>query len=207
MPHELIVVLAVAGTAGFFFVVTQLERHKLLALAAAFPDGAQVEGWLPPRLVARQSGYRVEYLVRKHHHRHRHGHRHHTRTHGHSVLTLRSAGGPTWTAAPEGLGSSLLKGLGVMSDIELGVEDLDRSLRFTAKAPRRLPDMLTRDQAEGALRELSSHPRFAGLRCTDAVVEARYTVDVDADYDERELLRRLIPLVELAKATGARPAM
>lgn len=207
MPPGMIALLVIAAFAGVAYVAYHLERQKLLGLAGAFESGAEVEGWMPPRLVARHRGYRVEYQVRKHHHRHRHGFRHHTHTRGQSSITLRAAGGPTWTAAPEGLGTSLLKGLGVMGDIELGVEDLDRRLRFTAKAPRRLPDMLRRPEAEEPLRTLTNHPRFAGLRCTDALVEARYTVEVSADYEERELLHRLEPLIELARGTGARPAV
>jgi hypothetical protein len=206
MPNEIVVILVLAGFAGVFVLVSHFERQKLLQLASAFETGAQVEGWLPPRLVARHRGYRVDYRVMKHQDRHHRGFSHHTHTRGSSTLTLRTSGGPTWTAAPEGLGTALLKGLGVMSDIELGVEDLDRRLRFTAKAPRRLPDMLRRDAAEEALRTLTNHPRFVGLRCTESLVEARYTVDASADYDDRELLHRLEPLVELAQATGARPA-
>jgi hypothetical protein len=207
MPHGIVVVLVVSGMAGLFVLITHLERQKLLRLAAAFTTGAQVEGGVPPRLVARHRGYRVEYRVVKHQQRHRHGFRSSTRTHGHSTVTLRTTAGPTWTAAPEGFATTLLKGLGVMSDIELGVEDLDRKLRFSAKAPRRLPDMLTRQPAAEALRTLASHPRFLGLRCDEAKVEARYNHDSGADYDDRDLLHRLEPLVDLAHATGARPAL
>jgi hypothetical protein len=207
MPQGIVVLLVVAAFAGFAYVAYHLERQKLLELSSAFETGAEIVGFMPPRLVGRHSGYRVEYRVLKHHHRHRHGFRHHSHTRGHSLVTLRTSGGPTWTAAPEGLGTSLLKGLGVMSDIELGVEDLDRRLRFSAKAPRRLPDMLRRSEAQEPLRTLTNHPRFLGLRCTDSLVEARYTVDPSADYDDRELLHRLEPLVELAKGTGARPAV
>ncbi len=207
MPPGMVVLLGGTAAVGLTALFVHLERQKLLGLAEAFESGAEVEGWFPPALLARHRGYRVEYRVRKHQSRHRHGFHRHTRTHGHSVVTLRVAGGPTWTAAPEGIGTALLKGVGLMSDIQLGVEDLDRRLRFTARAASRLPDMLGRPQAQEPLRTLTNHQRFAGLRCDSSRVEARYTVDVHADYDDRELLKRLEPLIELAQATGARPAV
>jgi hypothetical protein len=207
MPQGIVAVLVVSGLIGMLALITHFERQKLLRMAAAFVTGGQVEGWFPPRLVARHRGYRVEYRIMKHQQRHGHGFHHHSHARGHSTVTLRTAGGPTWTAAPEGFGTSLLKGLGVMSDIELGIEDLDRKLRFSAKAPRRLPDMLARKPAEEALRTLSNHPRFLGLRCDDAKVEARYNYESSEDYDDRELLHRLEPLLDLAQATGARPAL
>lgn len=207
MPPGIVAVLVVVGVVAVFALAAHLERQRLLELAGAFETGVQLEGLLMPFLVARFGDYRVEYRVRKRQHRHRHHFRRHAHTQGHSLVTLRTAGGPTWTATPEGIGTALLKGIGVMSDVELGVEDLDRRLRFSARAPRRLPAMLRRPQAEEPLRTLSNHPRFVGLRCDEGRVEARYRVDVTADYDPRELLERLEPLVELARATGARPVV
>ncbi len=207
MPPGIVAILVVVGALVVVGFAAHLERQRLLELAGAFETGVQLEGLLMPFLVARFGDYRVEYRVRKRQHRHRHGFRHHAHTQGHSLVTLRTTGGPTWTAAPEGIGTALLKGIGVMSDVELGVVDLDRRLRFSARAPRRLPDMLRRPQAEEPLRTLSNHSRFVGLRCDEGRVEARYRVDVNADYDPRELLKRLEPLVELARATGARPVV
>jgi len=209
MPNAFVVVLIVAFIATVFAAAVSLERRRLGQLASAFGPNATVTGLLPSRLSARFEEFVVEYRVVKHHSRHRHHAFHPSHAYGQSVLVVRARGGPTWTAAPEGLGTSLLKGLGVMSDIQLGIEDLDRALRFTAKAPRRLPDMLVRPAAQEALRTLAGLPRFAGLRCAESRIEARYSIDphdVDAEYDQDELLRRLKALIALAQATGARPA-
>jgi hypothetical protein len=121
-------------------------------------------------------------------------------------LRIRAASPLRWSASRKGAGATLLAAIGILKDLTIGDEELDRQLRLASGDAPALISLLGQLRTRDALRALAATEGFASIRVraqrTDLEWKPRRP---ELDESPEVLRRRLSAAVELLAACGCPP--
>ena len=194
------VALAVAlGLGVVTLILRHLARRRRERLAPAFelgtcrgvgPLGTVVEG------VYR--GYTCRYAVQ-------HASQYNP---GGASIRLAAASAVRWSAQVADVGSRLMVKVGLLKDVEVGADEFDQRLRFTAEDEGALRSLVGTEAMRTALGALLASPNFAAVQIRADRLDARWAPRSRSLDEDPEVLRsRLEAVVTLAGACGCSPRL
>jgi hypothetical protein len=127
---------------------------------------------------------------------------------GGATLRIRVASPLKWRASRKGVGSALLASIGILKDIAIGDEELDRRLRLAAGDAPMLVSLLGQQRTRDALRALADSEGFASISVRAQRADLKWTPRrPELDENPEMLRRRLSAAVDLLAACGCPPLM
>jgi len=127
---------------------------------------------------------------------------------GGANLRIRVASSLNWSASRNDAGSRLLASIGILKDLAIGDEELDRRLRLSAGDAPMLLSLLGQERTRAALRALADTEGFASIRVRAQRADLKWTPRrPELDEDPSVLRRRLSAAVDLLAACGCPPLM
>ncbi len=198
--HALLLQLSVmaAFCAAVAAVASLVQGRRLRRLAEAFEPGSfRVSGFLPRWAEGRVAGFPCRYRVVAPGKNERGG----------AKLEVRAVTGLDWMAIRPAPAARAMVGTGLLQDVEIGVSDLDRELRFVARDPGSLQGALGAEGPRAALSGLLESATFASLAVRPDRVRVRWKprqrgADEDPDVVVARIRDSLALLVALGYAPG-----
>jgi hypothetical protein len=125
---------------------------------------------------------------------------------GGAVLQVVATSLSTWSVAVSDGASRLFSRIGLMQDLDIGDENLDERLRFSAADPGFLTTSLSTGAARSALTKLVDQPNFKNAEVTTQRLQIQWRPrNKQLDEDPDAVRRRLEIAVELLTALGMPP--
>ena len=125
---------------------------------------------------------------------------------GGANLRIRVASPLKWSAARKGVGSAVLASIGILKDLAIGDEELDRRLRLSAGDAPMLRSLFGQQRTRGALRALADTEGFASISVRAQRADLKWTPRrPELDENPEMLRRRLSAAVDLLAACGCPP--
>lgn len=204
MSHDEIIVLAaglaiVAVPVAAATVIHRIARRRRERLAPAFELGTcRGAGPLGTIVEGLYRGYSCRYAVQ-------HASQYNP---GGASVRLAATSPVAWSAQLADAGSRLMVKVGLLKDVEVGADEFDQRLRFTAEEEGALRSLVGTETVRSALGALLASPNFAAVRVRADRLEARWVPRSPSLDEDPEVLRfRLEAVVTLAGACGCSPRL
>jgi hypothetical protein len=200
LEYPIIAVLVVAGVVVVVLIAAALRRaarRRLEPLAVAFELGTtRLGGPLVNSIEGLFQGYSCRYTLESAS----------QYNPGGATLRLNATSPLQWSAGVEDLGSRLMVRVGILRDVEIGDEELDRRLRLSSSDEMGLKSALGQERSRNALRALSQSENFNSVTVRPDRVDVKWTPRRPKLDENPEVLRlRLAESVELLTACGYSP--
>ena len=179
-------------------LLVRRHAHRLCdRLAPAFELGTtRRASTLPPAIEGLCRGYACRYAIEQRS----------QYSAGGANLRVRTASPLAWGASRRGIAASVLASIGVLRDIAIGDEAIDRRLRLTAGDAPMLQSLLGQQRTRDALRALADSEGFASIRVRARRADLRWAPRrPDLDESPEGLRHRLAAAVDLLAACGCPP--
>ena len=192
-------VAAGALVAVLVAVARSQARRQFERLAPAFELGtAHRVGLVPPSVEGLFQGYTFRYTVEARS----------QYSAGGALLRTRVSSPLEWSASLQDAGSRLLVSVGILKDMDIGDDELDRRLRFAASDPSSLKALLGQTRTREALRALAAGQGFASVQIRPQRVDLKWAPrQPELDEDPDALRGRMAAAVTLLSACGYPPHM
>jgi len=127
---------------------------------------------------------------------------------GGATLRIRASSPLKWSASRKGVGSAVLASIGILKDIAIGDEELDRGLRLAAGDAPTLRSLFGQQRTRNALRALADSEGFASMAVRAQRADVKWAPRrPELDENPEVLRRRLSAAVDLLAACGCPPLM
>lgn len=168
-------------------------------LAPAFELGtSRSASTVPPAVEGLYHGYVCRYAIEQ---RSQYGP-------GGAKLRIRASSPLRWSASIQDPGTRLLASIGILKDLRIGDDELDRRLRISASDVPMLMSLLGQERTRTALRALAETEGFTAVSVrVQRVTTAWSPRRPERDEDPTVLRRRLSAAVDLLAACGCPPLM
>lgn len=195
----LVGIAVAAGLALIVLGVRRAGRRRLEVLGPAFELGtARVAGTLSTSVEGLFQGYSCRYSVEQRS----------QYSPGGASLRVAASSPLQWIVAKQDMGSRLMTQIGLLKDVPVGDDELDRRLRFAGTDADNLVSVFGQERTRNALRSLSDTENFASVTVRTHRVDVKWSPSNPGLDDDPDGLRsRLVAAVNLLVACGVPPAM
>jgi hypothetical protein len=125
---------------------------------------------------------------------------------GGAKLRIRASSPLRWSASIQDAGTRLLASVGILKDLRIGDDEIDRRLRISAVDAPMLMSLFGQERTRAALRALADTEGFASISVRAARADLKWSPRrPEVDEDPTVLRRRLGAAVDLLAACGCPP--
>jgi len=201
--HTTLMTLIAAGilaiTAIGLIWLRRSSQRLLERLGPAFELGtARRASTAPPAIAGLFQGFNCRYGIEQ---RSQYGP-------GGANLRIRASSPLRWSASRKDPGTALLTAIGILKDIHIGDDELDRRLRMAAGDTPMLMSLFGQQRTRAALHALASTEGFASISVRAQRADLKWAPRrPELDEDPTVLRRRLSAAVDLLAACGCPPLM